>query len=61
MHSKVHRNHDLVLRLGNNVRIFWETDKKYVGPYSVIRVDEKQVFIMVNEKCSTQYSSNIIS
>ncbi|MEM1283154.1 MAG: reverse transcriptase domain-containing protein [Chlamydiota bacterium] len=50
MLSKVPRNADLVLNPGDMVRVFRETDRKYLGPYPVIRVDGKQVFILINDK-----------
>lgn len=43
------RNTDLVLELGDKVRVFRETDKKFIGPLSVIRIDGKQFCVIQNE------------
>lgn len=48
--SRVPRTTDLVLHPGDQVRVFRETDKKYTGPYPVIRVDGKQVFVIDKDK-----------
>ncbi|MEM6805931.1 MAG: reverse transcriptase domain-containing protein, partial [Bacteroidota bacterium] len=50
MLSKVPRNANLTLKPGEKVRVFRETDKKYLGPYPVVRVDGKQVFVLVKDK-----------
>ena len=46
--SRVPRIADLVIEVGDLVRVFGETDKRYVGPYPVIRVDGTQEFIVDN-------------
>eukprot|EP00171_Calliarthron_tuberculosum_P022791 IDg22791t1 len=48
--SKVPRNADLILHPGDQVRVYRETDKKYVGPYPILRVDDKQVFLLIKDK-----------
>ena len=48
--AKVPRNVDLVLKRGDLVRVFRETDKRYTEPYPVERVDGTQVFIIVNNQ-----------
>ncbi len=44
--SRVPRNADLVIEVGDLVRVFRENDKRYVGPYPVIRVDGTHMFII---------------
>ncbi len=46
--SHVPRNADLVVEVGDLVRVFRETGKRYVGPYPVILVDVNHVFINEN-------------
>ena len=48
--SRVPRNADLVIEIGDLVRVFRDTDKRYVGPYPVIRVDGTHVFIIGNHR-----------
>ncbi len=48
--SRVPRNADLTIEPGDKVRIYSESEKKYVGPYPVIRIDEKQVFVVIDER-----------
>ncbi len=48
--SRVPRNADLVIEVGDLVRVFRENDKRYVGPYPVIRVDGTHVFIIDNHR-----------
>lgn len=43
-------NSGLIIRSGDKVRVFRETDKKYAGHFPVIRVDEKQVFVIDDNK-----------
>ena len=50
MLSKIPRCVDTILKPGDLVRVYIETDKKYVGPYPVIRVDGKQVYLIINDK-----------
>ena len=47
MLSKVPLNSDLILKPGDQVRVFREIDKKYTGPYTVIRVDGDQLYVLV--------------
>jgi len=53
--SKVPRNADLTVETGDMVRIYRETDKKYIGPFPVIRMDGKQVYVIQNDR-EVQYS-----
>lgn len=53
--SKIPRNCDLVLKPGDKVRVFRETDKKYTGPFPALRQDGKQVFVLDGKK-DVQYS-----
>ena len=48
--SRVPRNPDLVIEVGDLVRVFSETERRYVGPYPVIRVDGAHVFIIDNHR-----------
>ncbi len=48
--SCVPRNSDLVIEVGDLVRIFRETDERYIGPYPVIGVDGTHVFIFDNHR-----------
>ena len=48
--SRVSRNTDLVIEVGDLVRVFRETDKRYVWPYPVIRVERTHVFIVENHR-----------
>lgn len=48
--SRVPQNIDLILHPGDEVRVFRESDKMYMGPYPVIRVDGKQVFVIDDNK-----------
>ncbi len=48
--SKLPRNCDLIVRPGDQVRVCRETDKKYVGPCPVLRVDGKQLFFLTGNK-----------
>ena len=41
MLSRVSRNTDVIFQPGDKVRVFRKTDRKYVGPFPVIRVDKK--------------------
>ncbi len=47
---RVPRNAELKIEPGDKVRIYCETNKKYVGPYQVIRVDDKQLFDVINDR-----------
>lgn len=44
--SRVPRNADLIISPGDSVRVFRETDRRYIGPFKVIRVDDKQVYVL---------------
>lgn len=44
--SRVPRNADLVLEPGDQIKVYRETDRKYIGPFPVIRIDKKQVFVL---------------
>ncbi len=48
--SRVPLNAELKIEPRDKVRIYHETDKKYVGPYQVIRVDGKQLFVVFNDR-----------
>ncbi len=48
--SRVPRSAELKIEPGDKFRIYRETDKKYIGPYPVIRVDGKQLFIKINDR-----------
>lgn len=48
--SRVPRSADIVFSKGQLVRVFRESDSKYVGPYPIIRIEEKQVFLLINDK-----------
>ena len=48
--SWVSRTAGLTIQPGDKVRIYRESDKKYVGPYPVIRVDRKQVFVVIDDR-----------
>ena len=45
---RIPRNADLVIEVGDLVRVFCETNKRYIRPYSVIHVDGNHVFIIGN-------------
>lgn len=53
--SKAPRNVDIVIEPGDKVRVFRETDRKYIGPFPVIRVDKKQIFVLQKD-VEKQYS-----
>ena len=40
----------LFVQPGDKVRVFRESDNCYIGPYPVIRVDDKQVFLLDGNK-----------
>ncbi len=44
------RNTELKIEPGYKVRICRETDKKYIGPYPVIRVYGKQLFVIISDR-----------
>ncbi len=48
--SRVPRNAELKIEPGGNARIYRETHKKYTGSYPVIRVDGKQLFVIINDR-----------
>lgn len=45
LRSRVPPSADYVITAGDNVRVFRETDKRFLGPYKVVAVEGKQVFI----------------
>lgn len=47
---KVPRNAELTVETGDMVRIYRETDKRDIGPFPVIRIDDKQVFVIQNDR-----------
>lgn len=53
--KRVPRNSNLILEPGDMVRVFRETNRKYMGPFPVIRVDEKNVFV-IQKDIEKQYS-----
>ncbi len=53
--SKVPRNADLKLSIGDKVKIFRESGKKYIGPFPITRIDGKQIFVLDRDK-EVQYS-----
>ncbi len=57
--SRVPRNADLVIEVGDLVWVYRETDIWYVGPHSIIRVYETHVFTVDNyqkkSSISTEY------
>lgn len=57
MISKVLRIVGLVLHRRDKIRMFRGTDKKYVGPYFVERIDGIQVFVIVNYQ-EVQHNTN---
>ncbi len=48
--SRVPRNAELKIEPGDKVRIYRETDMKYVGSYPVILVDGKQLFVVIEDR-----------
>lgn len=44
--SWVLRDTDIVLSSGYQVRLYWGTDRTYMGLFTVIRTDGKQVFVL---------------
>ena len=50
MASQVPRNSDLIIESGDKVRFYRETDKKYAGPFPVIRIDGKQVYLLQDDR-----------
>lgn len=58
--SRVPRNTDLNLNLGDQVRVYRETDRKYIGPFPVIRTDGKQVFVLQNNTEKTYSLHQIV-
>ncbi len=48
--SRFPRNAKLKIEPGYKVRICRETDKKYIGPYPVIRVYGKQLFVIISDR-----------
>ncbi len=48
--SRVPGNAELKVEPGDKVRTYRDTDKKYVGLYPMIRVDGKQLFVVINNR-----------
>lgn len=48
--SKIPTAASYVINPGEQVWVYRETDKRYIGPHPVIRVEDKQVFILVGNK-----------
>ena len=48
--SRVPRNADLKIGVGDKVRAFRETDKRFTGPFPVIRVDSEQIFVLNGDR-----------
>ncbi len=44
--SRILQNADLSVAAGDSVRVLRETDKRYVGPFQIIRVHSNQVFFL---------------
>ncbi len=47
--SRVPHNAELKIEPGDKVRIYRKTDKMYVGPQPVIRVEGMQFFVVIND------------
>lgn len=50
MNAIARRNADLKIEVGEKVRVYRETDRFLTGPYPVICVERKQIFILVNNR-----------
>lgn len=48
--SRVSKNADLMLETSDRVCVYKKTDRKYMEPLSVVRIDGKQVFPVQGEK-----------
>ena len=48
--SRVPRKANLTIEPGDKIRIYRESDKKYVGPYPSIRVNIKQDFAVSDDR-----------
>ncbi len=48
--SRVSRTAGSTIQPGDKVRTYHKSDKKYVGPYPVIRVDREQVFVVIDDR-----------
>lgn len=46
--SHAPRNVDVILEPGEKVKIYQETDRKYIRPFPVSPVDGQQVFVLQN-------------
>lgn len=55
LNLRIPRNTDLILHQGDKVKVFRESDKKYIGLYPVVRVDGKQVFIIDENSKEKQF------
>ena len=60
MISQVPRNADLTLKPGDKAHVYRETDKRYMGPYPVLRVVDKQVCPRERKGSPIQYTPSII-
>lgn len=47
--SRAPRNVDVVLEPGDKVKVYRETDRKYIGPFPVLRINGKQVVVLQND------------
>ncbi len=47
---RIPRSAELKIKRGDKFRIYRETYKKYVEPYPVIRVDGKQLFVVIKDR-----------
>lgn len=45
LRAKTPASADYVINPGDNVRVFRESDKRFLGPYRVVQVEGKQIFI----------------
>lgn len=44
LQARIPRAARYIISAGDNVWVYCESEKRYFGPYPVLRVDEKQVF-----------------
>ncbi len=58
--SRVPRNAAMSVAAGDLVRVFRETGKHYVGPFPIIRVGGKQVFVLQGDR-EVQFSTHKLS
>lgn len=53
--SKVPRKADLIVKTNDLVRVYRETDRRYIGPFPVVEVENKQIFVLQGNR-RVQYS-----